>query len=102
MTEQERIEDVKSVVATYFDVSVEDLASHRRTSRLQIPRIVAVYMSRQHSGAAPEDIGRAFGGRDRTIVEMYCRTIERERHKKQIGRLLSVLEGALRARQQLT
>lgn len=93
VTEQERIEDVMSVVGRHFGVSASDLASHRRTGKLHGPRLVAVYLSQRTSGAKPASIGKVFGGRDRTIIEMYCRAIERRLHyDRRLARIVQDLE----------
>ena len=71
------IRRVQDVVAARFGVPAGDLVSHRRSRDLVIPRLIAVYLSRTLCEAPYEQIGQEFGGRDRTIVQMYCRTISR-------------------------
>lgn len=67
---------VQAVVAKHFGVSVDDLRSRRRTRTLQVPRVIAVYLSDQLCGQNRIRIGEAFDGRDHTIVADYCRKIE--------------------------
>lgn len=71
-----RIADVIEVVADYFDFSVDQLKSKRRTQDLARARQVAMHLARELTGASLNQIGRALGGRDHSTVSHACQTIK--------------------------
>ena len=73
-----KIADVMSVVANAHDVSVDQLKSKRRTQDLARARQIAMYLSREMTGASLNQIGRSFGGRDHSTVSHACHKIQTE------------------------
>jgi chromosomal replication initiator protein len=71
-----RIADVVEVVADYFDFTVDQLKSKRRTQDLARARQVAMHLARELTGASLNQIGRALGGRDHSTVSHACQTIK--------------------------
>jgi len=71
-----RIADVIEVVADYFDFTVDQLKSKRRTQDLARARQVAMHLARELTGASLNQIGRALGGRDHSTVSHACQTIK--------------------------
>jgi chromosomal replication initiator protein len=70
---QPTIELVQTLACEAFDVSHEELLSTARTARVAWARQVAMYLSRQHTGATLPAIGDRFGGRNHTTVIHACR-----------------------------
>ncbi len=70
-----RIADVIDVVADYFDFSVDQLKSKRRTQDLARARQVAMHLARELTGASLNQIGRTLGDRDHSTVSHACQTI---------------------------
>ena len=62
------IDLIQDVVATYFNLRVEDLKSQRRTRNVAYPRQIAMYLSRKLTDMSLPKIGEEFGGRDHTTV----------------------------------
>ena len=62
------LRDVELAVCQLFQVSAEALKSDSRTRSLAYPRMMAMYLSRKHTGAAYSEIGRHFGGRNHSTV----------------------------------
>ena len=62
------IEIIQDVVASYFNLRVEDLKSQRRTRNVSYPRQMAMYLSRKLTDMSLPKIGEEFGGRDHTTV----------------------------------
>ena len=62
------IEIIQDIVASYFNLRVEDLKSQRRTRNVSYPRQIAMYLSRKLTDMSLPKIGVEFGGRDHTTV----------------------------------
>ncbi len=59
---------VLRTVADYFQLHVSDLKSDRRHRGVSLPRQIAAYLLRKHTGASLQAIGQALGGRSHTTV----------------------------------
>jgi chromosomal replication initiator protein len=73
-----KIAEVMKVVSTATDVTVDQLKSKRRTQDLARARQMAMYLSREMTGASLNQIGRAFGGRDHSTVAHACQKIGKD------------------------
>ena len=58
---QVSVEAIQKIVATYFQVRVADLKSHRRLKALVRPRQVAMYLCRKHTDSSFPELGSRFG-----------------------------------------
>lgn len=65
---QVNVDSIKSAVADYFDLTMTDLDSRKRTRSIAYPRQIAMYLSRELTDLSLPKIGAAFGGRDHTTV----------------------------------
>ena len=72
------IESIQEAVASYFNVTVTDLISKRRTRQIAFPRQIAMYLSRELTELSLPMIGDTFGGRDHTTVLHAYDKISRE------------------------
>lgn len=70
------IEGIQRKVAEGFDIRISDMSSKRRPNNIAIPRMVAMYLSRQMTSKSLQEIGEAFGGRDHGTVLHACKTIK--------------------------
>jgi len=57
-----------SVIADYYDISVEELVGKSREKRLAFPRQIAMYLMRQDMTYSYPTIGQELGGRDHTTA----------------------------------
>ncbi|WP_249012439.1 chromosomal replication initiator protein DnaA [Conexibacter sp. DBS9H8] len=69
------LERIQTLVAGHFGVSVADLCSSRRTAVLTWPRQLAVFLSRELTGASLQAIGDAYGGRNHATVLHACQRV---------------------------
>jgi chromosomal replication initiator protein len=69
------ISDIMNKVSEKFDVSVDDLKSKSRHSRIIQPRFIGMYLSRELAGMTTTDIGKEFGDRDHSTVINACNKI---------------------------
>ena len=71
-------DDVMEAVATYYNVTVDDLKGPRRSRDVAVPRQIAMYIAREVVGAPLTMIGDCFGGRDHSTVNHACQKVTRE------------------------
>ncbi len=84
---------IQSIVARYYDVTVEQLKSKNRSRHLAYPRQIAMYLSRELTGLSLPQIGQAFGGRDHTTVMYACEKIlEDIQYNNEIRRAINELK----------
>ena len=62
------VESIQNLVASYFNLNIQELLSPRRSRALARPRQIAMYLSKQHTTNSLPDIGRKFSNRDHTTV----------------------------------
>jgi len=63
---------IKTVVAEYYNIKIEDFESRKRTRQIAFPRQVAMYLTRELTDMSLPKIGDEFGGRDHTTVIHAC------------------------------
>jgi len=62
------IEDIQRAVCDYFGIRLIQLKSHRRHRSITHPRMIAMYICRQHLGSSYTELGWKFGGKDHTTI----------------------------------
>jgi len=62
------VESIINTVAAHFNLSIQEMLSHRRSRSLARPRQIAMYLSKQYTTNSLPDIGRKFSDRDHTTV----------------------------------
>jgi chromosomal replication initiator protein len=70
------IENIKKKVCEFYNISVADLNSLKRSRNIAKPRHVAMYLARKHTSLSLPEIGRNFGGKDHTSVMHAVKKIE--------------------------
>ncbi len=71
------IADLVSVVASYFQISPEELVGQVRKKEIMIPRQVCMYLARRELSQSFERIGEELGGRNHTTVMHACDKVVR-------------------------
>lgn len=90
------INDIKEVVANYYNISLEDLVSKKKTKNIAYPRQIAMYIGRKLTDLSLPKLGEEFGGRDHSTVLHACNKIdddmeESQEIKKSVDDLISML-----------
>lgn len=67
---------IQKTVADFYDLSVTELKSKRRSKNIIIPRQICMYLTRQLTALSLPEIGAAFGGKDHTTVLHSYKKIE--------------------------
>ena len=70
------IEDIQKIVVNYYNLSMSDFLSSRRSRHVARPRQIAMYLSKKLTTKTLPDIGRKFTGRDHTTVIHAIKKIE--------------------------
>jgi chromosomal replication initiator protein len=66
------------IVATYFDISLDDLSGQSRRKELVGPRQITMYLMREELDASYPTIGQELGGRDHTTAMHAYAKIKRD------------------------
>lgn len=69
------LEQVLSITAKHYDLSIDDLTGQRRTGRINHARQVAMYLARELTNYSLPQIGDAFGRRSHTTVLHGCNKV---------------------------
>jgi chromosomal replication initiator protein len=67
------VADIKSATCQLFGLTHDELVSSSRSTRVSMPRQLAMYLARELTDESLPAIGRHFGGRDHTTVMHACR-----------------------------
>tara|TARA_B100000963_G_scaffold338086_1_gene334654 strand:- start:756 stop:2144 length:1389 start_codon:yes stop_codon:yes gene_type:complete len=70
------IEDIQKTVVAYYNLSMNDFLSARRSRHIARPRQIAMYLSKKLTTKSLPEIGRKFTGRDHTTVIHAIKKIE--------------------------
>ena len=72
------VDDLKPVVAEYYNISPNELSSKVRTSKIAMARHIAMYLCRTLLTSSLSQIGNEFGGRDHSTVIHSVDKIDKE------------------------
>lgn len=78
MGEKNDVQRIQKIVSEYFQISVEDIRSKKRSSNISFPRQIAMYLCRTMTNESFPKIGTEFGGKDHTTVMHSVEKIEKE------------------------
>lgn len=67
-SKQVTIDLIQDIVASYYNLKIDELKSARRTRNIAYPRQIAMYLCRKLTDMSLPKIGEEFGGRDHTTV----------------------------------
>ena len=90
------VDKIQNIVANFFNISLAEMLSQRRSRPLARPRQIAMYLSKKMTTRSLPEIGRRFSNRDHTTVIHAVKTITRlsekdDEMKKNIDQLRSLL-----------
>lgn len=70
------MDNIRKVVAEFYDVSVKELMGKKRLRHIARPRQVAMALARDLTSNSFTEIGQSFGGRDHTTVMHACEKVQ--------------------------
>jgi len=71
------ITDIMNKVSEKFEISIDDLVSKSRHSKVVQPRFIAMYLTRKLTDMTTVDIGKEFGDRDHSTVLNAMNNVEK-------------------------
>lgn len=72
------ISKIQKVVADYFNITVADLKSKKKTANIAKPRHIAIYLCRNETDETLARIGLEFGGKDHSTISASIDKISNE------------------------
>lgn len=78
ISEKNDVHRIQKVVAEFFQITVEDIRSKKRSSNIAFPRQIAMYLCRHMTNESFPKIGTEFGGKDHSTVMHSVEKIENE------------------------
>ena len=90
------VDKIQNVVSNYFNISLNEMLSQRRSRPLARPRQIAMYIAKKMTTRSLPEIGRRFANRDHTTVIHAVKTITRlseqdDEMKKNLSQIRSLL-----------
>ena len=76
--EKNDIHRIQKIVSEYFQITVEDIRSKKRSSNISFPRQIAMYLCRTLTNESFPKIAIEFGGKDHSTVMYSVEKIENE------------------------
>ena len=76
--EKNDIQRIQKIVSEYFQITVEDIRSKKRSSNISFPRQIAMYLCRTMTTESFPKIAIEFGGKDHSTVMYSVDKIENE------------------------
>ncbi len=78
ITVKNDVHRIQKIVSEYFQISVEDIKSKKRSANISFPRQIAMYLCRNMTSESFPKIGTEFGGKDHSTVMHSVEKIEQE------------------------
>ena len=91
--EKNDIQRIQRIVAEYFQISVEDMRSKKRSANIAFPRQIAMYLCRNMTTESFPKIAIEFGGKDHSTVMYSVEKIDNEiKENKDLANIIQKLE----------
>ncbi len=91
--EKNDVHRIQRIVSDYFQISVEDIRSKKRSSNISFPRQIAMYLCRNMTNESFPKIGIEFGGKDHSTVMHSVEKIEKEiKDNKDLANIIEKLK----------
>lgn len=92
-----KIDQVQQLIASSYNITVDDLKSKRRVASIALPRQIAMYICRIYLKESLPKIGIEFGGKDHTTVMHSVDKItheinNNEKFKNEVDKLISQIK----------
>ncbi len=90
------ITKIQKIVADYYEITVEDLKSKKRTADINYPRQIAIYLSRIITDETTTKIGIEFGGKSHSTVIHACNKITEDIKKNnQVKKMIEEIKNKI-------
>jgi chromosomal replication initiator protein len=93
------VDVIQETVASYYNISLEEMKGRRRDKHIVFPRQVAMFLIREETASSLPSIGQAFGGKDHTtVLHAYEKIAELSREDARLQQDLRQLRERLQRR----
>lgn len=75
------VDAIQQQVADHFRLHRAELIEKKRTRRVAVPRMIAIYLAKEMAGLSLKKIGECFGGRDHSTIIHACEKIQKDRQE---------------------
>ena len=75
------VDAIQQQVADHFRLHRAELIEKKRTRRVAVPRMIAIYLTKEMAGLSLKKIGEWFGGRDHSTIIHACEKIQKDRQE---------------------
>lgn len=75
------VDAIQQQVADHFRLHRAELIEKKRTRRVTVPRMIAIYLTKEMAGLSLKKIGECFGGRDHSTIIHACEKIQKDRQE---------------------
>ena len=75
------VDAIQQQVAAHFRLHRAELIEKKRTRRVAVPRMIAIYLTKEMAGLSLKKIGECFGGRDHSTIIHACEKIQKDRQE---------------------
>lgn len=76
------VEEIQKSTTGYFNISLTDLLSDKKTRKFSYPRQMAMYLTRKLTDLSFKEIGKAFGNKDHSTIIHAVKRIEKDKSVK--------------------
>jgi chromosomal replication initiator protein len=91
------VDAIQQQVADHFRLHRSELIEKKRTKRVAVPRMIAIYLTKEMAGLSLKKIGECFGGRDHSTIIHACEKIQKDRQKDpELNKEIEALTAALK------
>ena len=91
------VDAIQQQVADHFRLHRSELIEKKRTKRMAVPRMIAIYLTKEMAGLSLKKIGECFGGRDHSTIIHACEKIQKDRQKDpELNKEIEALTAALK------
>ncbi len=74
--ESDKYENLKSIVSDFYNITIDDLISKKRSANLVVPRHICMYIYKNHYKLSYKKIGLLLGNKDHSTVISGCARVE--------------------------
>ena len=75
------VDAIQQQVADHFRLHRAELIEKKRTRRVAVPWMIAIYLTKEMAGLSLKKIGECFGGRDHSTIIHACEKIQKDRQE---------------------
>lgn len=75
------VDAIQQQVADHFRLHRAELIEKKRTRRVAVPRMIAIYLTKEMAGLSLKKIGECFGSRDHSTIIHACEKIQKDRQE---------------------